>query len=460
MEILVVALAALATLLIPLVILMAEGAILAVSGVVELAALGTEAWASGSLEAARESRQAKRQSSAVVARWTKWVVYLSAGLAAVTILVMLALNFLFFDWFVRRALAAAQKQNGIAVSFAAADGNLFVGRVHLTDAKLVRTGHDVSDFDLTVADVSVDADVMQLFTGQFVFEDARVTGVRGELIKTGQRDPNMPRRRFSINRLAVDDVAIEVTDRSRPPQEVAVPLEIASLDVANFRSWWAAFDVLFRSTCQGLIDGQPFAISNTSAGDEYETQWQATDLPVHLLSGYFAGPLGWFVDGRIDVNVTTRWRPDDNDPELEMHWRLLAHDFAAQFPKETQLPEENQLPEELAGLKRAVVEPAIAALNTTQENLPIEFDLVMRKDAFEGQLSPFAAGLAEAISQASGTKLKELLPNAADRITDRVDRIRTRIRSMVRERRGAEEEDAVADAEVEDRAAEAIDDRE
>ena len=173
MEILVVALAALATLLIPLVILMAEGAVLAVSGLVELAALGKEAWATGSLEAARESRQAKRRPSAVVARWTKWVVYASAGMAAVTILVMLALNFLFFDWFVRRALAAAEKQNGIAVSFAATDGNLFVGRVHLAGAKLVRSGHEVSDFDLTVADVNLDADVLQLLTGKFVFEDVR-----------------------------------------------------------------------------------------------------------------------------------------------------------------------------------------------------------------------------------------------------------------------------------------------
>ena len=116
------------------------------------------------------------------------------------------------------------------------------------------------------------------------------------------------------------------------------------------------------------------------------------DLPVYLLSGYFAGPLGWLVDGRVDVDVTTRWQPDDNDPELDMQCHLVAHDFTA------------ELPEELAGLTRTVVEPAVAALNTTQENLPIEFDLKMRKDAFEGQLSPFAAGLAEAISQASDRK--------------------------------------------------------
>jgi hypothetical protein len=437
MEILVVALAALATLLIPLVILLAEGAVLAVSGAVELVALGREAWATGSLDAARESRQAKRQPSAMVARWTKWIVYLSAGLAAVTIVVMLALNFLFFDWFVRRALAAAETQNGIAVSFAQTDGNLFVGRVHLTDAKLVRTGHDVSDFDLTVADVSVDADITQLLTGRFAFEDVKVTGVRGELIHTGRRDPNLPRRQFTIERLAVNNVEIEVTDRTHPPREVAVPLTITSLEVADFRSWWAAFDVLFRSTCQGLIDSQPFTILHRPAadGELQETQWIARDLPVYLLGGFTKGPLAWLVDGRLDVDVTTRWQPDDKDSELDMQCHVEAHGFTADVPEQFKVLQK-------------IVEPTLNTLNQTNTRLPLEFNVTMSKEAFRGQLSPLAAGLSEVFVQASAQSLPVLLPNAAEQISETVDRVRSRIQELRRarqERRAAREADEEAE---------------
>src|SRR5262249_35495037 len=149
----------------------------------------------------------------------------------------------------------------------------------------------------------------QLLRGRLVFQEVNVVGVRGEFIKTGQRDPALPRRQFTIERLMVDDLAIEVTDKSRPPHEVAVPLVVTSLQVADFRSWWAAFDVLFRSACSVLLDANPLKISSHEVGDARKPIWEARALPIHVLSGYFTGPLGWLVDGRVDVDVTTHWRP-------------------------------------------------------------------------------------------------------------------------------------------------------
>jgi len=417
MEILVVALAALASLLIPLMLVMAEVAVLAVSAVAELAVFVWQWIATGSVDAAREARQSRRESSAWLRRWGWWLVAASGGTLAVTLLVLVALNFFCFDWFVRQALRTAERRNGIVVTFADAKGNLFSGRVALRDAKFVRRGHPVSDFDLTAAKFDVDADVRQLLGGDFAFETVMVSGVRGEFTRTGKRDPTLPRRRFTINRLTVEDVVVEVADRSRPPREVAVPLAVTSLEIADFRSWWAAFDVLFRSTSQGLLDGEPFEIANRPVGDSQETVWTARDLPIHVLSGYFAGPLGWLVDGRVDVDVTTRWMPDDSQPELEMHCHLVARGFAA------------QVPEGLAALERLIVEPSVAVLNRSEADLPIEFDLVMQKDAFKGQLSPLAAGLAVAISEASGQKLKQLFPNAVEKIGERVNRLRERIRA-------------------------------
>ncbi|MGD9634180.1 MAG: hypothetical protein AB7G28_11400 [Pirellulales bacterium] len=431
MEVLVAVLAALAVLLIPIAVLLAAAAVLGASGVVEVATAAKRRTS----EIAKPSAAPARS---VVARVALWIAVVSGALAVGSMLLLLALNTVAFEWAVRQALAAGQTKSGIAADFESADGNLFVGRVNLTNATFVRRGHPVSDFDLQVDKLDLDADVWKLLAGQTVFEQVKVDGVRGDFTRNGQRDPLMPRRQFAIDSLTVENVSLSVADQSRPPREVSVPLEVKSLEIADFRSTWAAFDMLFRSTCQGLLDGQPFSIVNrpVEGGEAHETQWVARDLPVYVLSGYFAGPLSWLVDGRLDVDVTTRWRPDDNDPELEMHCHLVAHGFAA------------DVPEQLKALQK-VFEPALAALNDSNARLPIEFDATMSKEAFRGQLSPLAAGLAEVLAQASGKAFTKLFPTVAGRIGERVDRIRSTIRGLLRPREGdaLESEEEVVEGE-------------
>ena len=242
---------------------------------------------------------------------------------------LVALNFLAFDWVVARAVKTAEPKSGIAVTFADAEGNLLSGRVKLRDAKFVRTGNPISDFDLEVAQFDVDADVWQLLVGEFAFQEVNVSGVRGELTRKGKRDPTLPRRRFTVERLTVNDVAVEVTDQSRPPHEVTVPVAVQSLSIdrlselvggvrhalplhrAGAGRWPAVCH--YQRPVDGVVEG--------GGADEYQTRWVARDLPVHIVSGYFTGPLSWLVDGRLDVEVTTRWRRDESDPSLEMHCR-------------------------------------------------------------------------------------------------------------------------------------------
>jgi hypothetical protein len=425
MEVLVAVLAALAVLLVPIAVLLAAGAVLGASGVVELATAGKRR------QAAEAAATSVRPARSLVARVAWWIVVISGTLSAVLVVLLVALNTFAFEWSVRRALAVGERKSGIAANFESADGNLFVGRVNLKNATFIRRSHPVSDFDLQVGELDVDADVWKLLAGQTVFEDVKVDGVKGEFTRTGKRDPALPRRRFTIENLTVDNVSLQVADHSRPPHEVTVPVEIDSLQIADFRSTWAAFDMLFRSTCQGLIDSQPFTIVNRPVEDGamHETQWVARDLPVYVLGGFATGPLAWLVDGRLDVDVTTRWRPDDNDAELEMHCHLVAHGFAA------------DVPEELKVLQK-VVEPTLNALNQVNARVPIEFNVTMSKDAFKGQLSPLASGLADMFAQASTKGFTGLFPNAAERIGESVDKIRSRIQDLRRaraERRAARE---------------------
>lgn len=417
MEVLVAVLAALAILLVPIAVLLAAGAVLGASGVVELATTRKRR------QASENAMPPAGSARPLIARIAWWFVVVSGTLTFATVVLLLALNTFAFEWAVRRALAAGEKKSGIAADFASANGNLFIGRVNLKNATFVRYGHPVSDFDLEVQRLDLNADVWKLLAGQTVFEEVQIDGVQGEFIRTGKQDALMPRRQFAIDQLTVDNVSLEVADHSRPPREVSVPVEIDSLQIVDFRSKWAAFDMLFRSTCQGLIEGQPFTIVNRPSDDgtSQETQWIARDLPVYVLGGFATGPLSWLVDGRLDVDVKTRWRPDDNDAELDMHCHLVAHGFTA------------DVPDQLKVLQK-VVEPTLNALNEANTRLPIEFDVTMSKDAFRGQLSPLAAGLADVFAQASAKSFTTLLPNAAERISDTVDRFRSRIQELRRAR--------------------------
>ena len=203
MEVLVAVLAALAVLLVPIAVLMAAGAVLGASGVVELATAGKRR------TPAEGATPAARSAPTLVARVAWWFVVLSGTLVAATVLLLLALNTFAFEWAVRRALAAGERKSGIAADFESADGNLFVGRVNLRNAKFVRQGHPVADFDLTVNELDIDADVWKLLGGQTVFEDVQVDGVTGQFTRNGKRDPTMPRRQFTIEELTVSNVSLD-----------------------------------------------------------------------------------------------------------------------------------------------------------------------------------------------------------------------------------------------------------
>ena len=248
-----------------------------------------------------------------------------------------------------------------------------------------------------------------------MFEDVKVDGVKGEFTRNGKRDPTMPRRQFTIEELTVNNVSLAVTDHARPPHEVSVPVEIESLQIADFRSTWAAFDMLFRSTCRGLVDGQPFTVETRpiDGGAVRETRWIARDLPVYVLSGYFAGPLSWLVDGRFDVDVTTRWQPDDNEAELEMHCRLVAHGFAADVPEELEIAAESRRAD--PGRAQRVKRPIADGVRRHDEQRGVSrAALAAGGGAGRGVCPGVRAGVYQIVSERGGTDRRAGEPASVD----------------------------------------------
>jgi hypothetical protein len=192
-----------------------------------------------------------------------------------------------------------------------------------------------------------------------------------------------------------------------------LPLEVASLEVDNYRSRWALFDVLFRSQTQGTIYGRPFEITSRADAEAHESVFKVTDLPLSLLGQRISAPLGGRVDGVVDADIRTLWQPQDESTELKMHCNLLAHDLALYMPN---------------GAFQRVAGSAMAS--RVPRSMPMEFDLAMNKQSFDGQTSLVETGILERIGEEANRNRRQVSPKSRNRVDRAFDRFRPGVRSL------------------------------
>jgi hypothetical protein len=387
-------------LLLPLVIAIAAIGLLAAGLAIEAGAIATKTFTLRSFPAAWTSRRNKRHATAAeftdgakawsrlqflraptIVYWSRWLA-LAAGGLLITIVAIPAMNYLLFEHCLHLALRGIERAHGIVVTYESADGIWLAGRAELRGARLERRGHAISEFDLAVDRLNVDCDAKKIISGEFAIESVVVTSVRGRFTKTGKRDPSLPRQHYTIDRLTIGDMQLDIVDRSRPPRILRVPLQVTSLEIDGYRSRWALFDVLFRSQTQGTVYGRPFEITSQASAEANEAVFKVTGLPLSLLGRRISAPLGGRVEGLVNANIQTRWQPQGESKELKMHCGLLAHNFTMRMPNNP--------------IARAAG-PAMAT--RVPRNVPLEFDLVMNEEAFDGQTSLLDSGILERIGE-------------------------------------------------------------
>jgi hypothetical protein len=424
-------------LVVPLFIAMVAIALLGAGLAIEVGALASETVTRRSLPAAWTSRRHKRHAAKTasaegandwsrlrlqlrfltapaIAYWWRWLA-LAAGGALITVAAIPTMNYLLFEHCLRLALRGVKQSHGIVVTYQSAEGNWLVGRAELRGARLERRDHNISDFDLTINRLQMDCDARKAISGEFAFESVVVSSVRGQYTKTGKRDPSQPRRHYTIDRLTIGDLQLDYVDRSRPPRVMQVPLEVASLEVDNFRSRWALFDVLFRSQTQGTIYGRPFEITSLPAAESHESGFKVTDLPLSLLGQRISAPLGGRVDGVVDADIRTLWQPQDESAELKMHCRLLAHNLVLYMPN--------------GALQRAA---GSAMASRVPRSMPMEFDLAMNKQVFEGQTSLLETGILESIGDEASRHRRQTSAKSSVRVDRAVRQFGAGVRSLIK----------------------------
>ncbi|MEM1264022.1 MAG: hypothetical protein AAGH76_16610 [Pseudomonadota bacterium] len=352
-----------------------------------------------------------------VPRWLKRTAGAVTVVALLAVAAVWALNRFYFEETVRYALSAVESRAGITTKCDAINGSLLTGDLHLNGCRLQRERHPSSTFALSLAEASVDVDMLSLF-GRAHFDSINIAGVSGWLQRsatdpdTSKAPRSKPRRGFTARVISIRDVELAMVGSNKDGNPFDVAMRIDSLVSEPFRSRMALFDLLLRSNARGSLAGAPFAITTTEQGIGRTTRWLATDVPVAELGAMTGGALAWFSAGTVTVDVDDQWRYKEEEGEVTL-WAGQDVEVVTPGPLDIFMDWNLKFsgveitPPVGTGMRaRLTSKPLRALVNRFGGELPLNFRLVMNENQFEFQQSLAATGLWTAVSEGIGLWLK------------------------------------------------------
>lgn len=320
------------------------------------------------------------------------------GLLGLLALAVLAFNTFGIEPAVRLALSRVQDRTGTRATFGSARGNVLTGSLSIEDLHLVREVEGRNQFDLRSGHVTIDMSVLRAFEPSWRFDELSVVGTRGKFT-TVARPPGKAGRLeagslFSVGTLRVQGVELEMTNLRDSETPITMEVEVKSLVTKEYRSAWSLYDILFRSTIDGLIDGRTFEVAGEDAEDARVVTWNLEAFPAGKWTPSLTGPLSLARSGRFDGKIVSRWPL--HDP------RTITQDYTIVFS------EVNADPQPGANLLQNTMVPMIMSWFARQSgDNPIRFQIELERGRFEGAQSLADAGLYEAISEKGGDVVME-----------------------------------------------------
>jgi hypothetical protein len=322
------------------------------------------------------------------------------GLFVLTLAGMLTLNLAFDEQIVRWVINRTEAKTGIAFDFESADVNLFSGQVEIAGLKVSRPTHETSAFDLAVARTALDVELGDLMLGQLAFSDVSVEGVRGWYRRLQKPEDRPPRRQVDVAQLDIKDVELIVSDQTREPALIEVPLTVSTLRTSPLRSDWAAFDALFHTNAAATLDGHALQIESSGAFREGRFAWHAEHLPVALFASYFGRPWRSFEAGGIRLQVSGTTEGDAVGLDLSVQATGLV------------IRER----EDAGRLSKRLIAAIQKRLDQFDGALRCNVSLHLDEAGFEGELSPDAAALWDVLSDALADKVAEVCGVPAEKV--------------------------------------------
>jgi hypothetical protein len=326
-------------------------------------------------------------------RRSRWTLL---ALAGATLLLAFVVGTFFVSPVVSWIAGRIQARTGIAMEWAALEGNLFFGALRFEGLALRRAGHELSDFDLQLERCALDMDLLSALSPAVTLREVVLRGVRGTYERRAKPGDLRPRRQFKVAELQIEDLEVRLRDHTVKHGVLDVTVAIARGQSRPMRSEYAVFDALFRSNVDGSVAGRPVRLETGETGGLRFTRWRGEGLPLELAAHWIGGPFQWIRGGRLDVRVDDEWKRGDTI-SLDCHWHLSLRDIVA------------EVPEGLGAAQGAAARLAVAWLNQRREPLQIDFDLQIDEQPFRGAAALAQTDFADKVGAAVRATLTKML---------------------------------------------------
>lgn len=348
--------------------------------------------------------------------WTLLISTLLFGLFVILI------NTVFFDATLRHLMNRIEEKTGISVTYDSAEGNYFSGRITFLGLKAIRKDHSTSNFDLKTSHVNTDVDMGSIFSSTIRIESLEISDLEGSFQRVAPPSESRFTSDFEIERFVLDGANIGYEDHSRGEPSVKAHLAVKHMDCQKLRGPLAVFDLLLRSNMDGAIDGIPVAITTQGDATGRTTAWKTGKIPLALVREYVGGPFEWIKSGSVEVDVDDSWRMVSST-EIDMHWKIVLRDIQAEVPSN------------LPASTKAIAEAFVKYLNEHAKELPIEFNVTINENQFEGTWSLEAAGLSKEIVNAVINELAKTTGVSAQAIRNYCQSMSDRFKKYLDDRR-------------------------
>lgn len=299
-------------------------------------------------------------------RWWRRLVWSLTGVLGFVLTALIFVDLFLYEPGLRLLLDQVERASGVDVCFERGRGNLFTGVVHLEGVTVRhRNGADVA---LTIDRLDIDIAMLRVFADEVPISELQLHGVRGAIVRNKtQGTGHPPGRGFVIERLLVDDLAIDFEDLAGGPVRV-LPLAIDHLEVTPLRSRLAVVDLLCHTRATGRARGSHF-------GAEGGT-WKVGGISLGGQGPRLGAVSKWVRGGALDISVACRDAAAD-PLVLGIHVGIAAFQLVP--------------PGELG--RRTIAQKLAAAISNLGPRIDLDLRLEIGRDRLDGAASAAHAGL-------------------------------------------------------------------
>lgn len=254
------------------------------------------------------------------------------GLLAIGVL---AFNSAGIEPTLRFVLGRIRDRTGTQVAFTSASGNLLTGRLAVNGVHITREVEGRNGFDWKVAHLEADVAILRLFDPEWQLDRLLMLGVEGSFsvmarqqggtTVQGGGDALDPSNVFVCREVIIRDAHLDFTNYRDDPGGVKLAVEVDEMRTEEYRSHWSLYDLLFSSTLQGKLDGEPFSFTREVKDGRQVVQWNLAGLPMTKWAHAWAGQAARMMVGQADVRIESSW-PVADPRTIQMVFHVQGRD--------------------------------------------------------------------------------------------------------------------------------------